>query len=92
MDEIVELSDAQYLMNMSIGGDTWALYGCVVGHPNFPNGSYVFVSTPKSFDEQTGMLVTMSGRKYHIISYASAKEEVVKQIKNDIAKCGYEVH
>ena len=88
---MIELHNAHYQMDLGCGGDVWTLFGTVVNHPNFTDGSSIHVSTPVAFNLDTDELTTSSGRNYKIISYQN-REKVIKQIQNDIAAGGYEVH
>lgn len=89
---MVELHEAQYLMDMGFGRDYWRLGGKAVGHPNFPDWDEVFVSTPVSLDPENLILTTASGRVYKIVSFGGKQEEIIAQIKLDIANRGYEAH
>ncbi len=88
---MIILEKAEYAMNLGCGSDIWRLSGKVYGHPNFQDGSFVFVSTPTTFNEATNEMTTASGRQYVIQSYVD-RAKVIEQIKEDIANKGYELH
>lgn len=50
------------------------------------------MSTPVSLDAENLILTTASGRVYKIMSFRGNQEEVIAQIKLDIANRGYESH
>jgi hypothetical protein len=72
-------------------GDTWMLYGQVFNHPNYPSGSYIYVSTPKEFvNENT--IRTFSGRVYALVNPDGNREKIHKEIQEVIEKGGYSRH
>lgn len=61
------------------------LYGVAPAHPYKPSEGTVYPSVPASFDEDTDIMTTVSGRKYHINNYKDDKrDEVVAFIKKCI--------
>jgi hypothetical protein len=81
-----EIFDFRYLMELRGGGDVWRPFG------NTPTMGQRYLSTPVEFDEDNDILTTASGSVYKIQSYAVNREEVIAQIKKDIANGGCEVH
>ena len=51
--DVINLENWHYSVVMGGGTDSWRLTGEVYGHPKFPPGHRVFVSTPKMFDQKT---------------------------------------
>jgi len=87
-DQII-LQDPRFSMNMHGGfkNDIWALRGFVYDHPTVGNGT-VFVSTPKSYDQETKILVTYSGRRYLLIDpSAETEDEIFKVIERGAYSC-----
>lgn len=76
---------------MGIGGYIWALHGRCTGHPKIPNGQLIKLSTPKALDasDTDPILTTSSGNQYKIVSFRDNREEVLKQIREDIENDGY---
>lgn len=87
----IELYEAQYQMQLRGGGDIWRLNGRVFNHPKFENGAYIQPSAPVSFDEDTETFKTASGNSYRIMSYIGNSEAIRKQIREDVARGGYEI-
>lgn len=89
---MIELYEAQYCHELSCGGDPWRIYGRVFGHEDIKDGTYMYPSTPKSFDETTLIFTTASGRLYKIMSFHMDKDKFIEQIKKDILNGGFEIH
>lgn len=89
--EPVKLFDAQFRMQFGPGskGDTWMLYGQVWGHPRFPDGDSVHISTPVSYDKETKLLSTVSGRTYRLIEPSAKVEQEIVEV---IERGGYSTH
>lgn len=91
MDDIIEIFDFCYRMDLGCGSDLWRYQGIVSHHPVLQGGS-VRPSAPVFFDEATMVLTTASGRRYRIMSFLGKQEEIVAQIRSDIANKGFEIH
>ena len=63
------------------------LWGKTVGHPQNPDGRYVYVSPPILFHEHTRTLMTASGREYKLGTFGGADEaEHLAYIFKDIQR------
>lgn len=61
---IAMLDGWSVITNMSGGGDYLAISGTVWDHPNFRNGEWVIPGTFASFDVDTMIGVSISGRQW----------------------------
>ena len=89
----IQICEFSYFMEMSCGSknDCWRYRGLALNHPEY-NSGYICPSPPVEFDEERCLLRTKSGNLYEIIGFFGKKEEVVNQIKKDIANGGFEYH
>lgn len=85
-----QIQDFRYVVEMGCGLDMWRPCGHVLNHPNFPDGHFVYTSTPVELDEQNLKFTTASGRVYQIVSFSDDQTKVLDQIKKDIANKGSE--
>lgn len=85
----VELHDYRFATQMGCDLDLWCLGGRVYGHPNYRDGSHVFVSTPKAFDRLNSLLMTASGREYRLVNPAGNAEDTWDEIEFTIERGGY---
>lgn len=84
---MITIENFRYLIDMSCAGDSWRACGNVYDHPDRKNGEFIFISTPKSFDENSRVITTFSGKQYKINSFAECdSEKWVNEIKKQIAK------
>lgn len=82
---IKEIFNVRYQMDMGCGLDVWRIVGEY-------NGKDILPSIPVSFDTMADIFETASGSKYHIATYACAKDSFSKQIVTDIVNKSYERH
>ena len=87
-DDEVLLEDWHYMVDMSIGGDTWRLSGKAWNHPNFTSGMLICVSTPKFLDREKRIVITASGRNYRLGNCSGNEDEQFKYIREDIDRKG----
>lgn len=74
---------------MGCGFDVWKPCGFVYNHPNFPDDSFVYTSTPVAYDKETKILTTKSGRIYQIVKFDGGIADYwEKEIFEDIARGG----
>ncbi len=94
MKNYVKLHDWRFSMNMGCNLDIWMLGGKVYKHPNYPDGSFVHVSTPTKIEETSdGIFVTgASGRVYKLGTCAVNLDEGLAEIRECITKGGYTQH
>lgn len=85
---VITLEEWAYRVHMEGGfqKDTWRLTGKVYGHPNFPPGHIVHVSTPKKLDGR--LVTTFSGRIYELGYCEGNEKEQLKYIQEDIERDG----
>lgn len=86
--DLVSLEDWHYAVEFGCGSDSWRLYGQVFGHPNQPDGRYIFTSTPTALDETQMLLTTASGRVYRLGACARNLQEQLQHIRDDITRGG----
>lgn len=85
--DMIIIENFRYMMDMSCGGDSWRACGNVYNHPDRKDGEFIFISTPKEFDEQSCTVTTFSGKKYHIASFSEDdSERWINEIKKEIQK------
>lgn len=89
--DLVELHDWRYSMNMGCMVDYWMLGGVVVNHPDYDDYSYVYVSSPKSFNDNM-IVVTASGRRYKLMECGGNLKEQIGFINESINNGGYSRH
>lgn len=87
--ETINLINYRFLVHMQTGGDTWCLSGKVYGHPNYCNGEFVYISTPKYFNEEKMTVTTCSGRTYKLECPADDPEKIHQEIRDVIKMGGY---
>ncbi len=88
---VVEIEDWRYMVDMGCNLDLWVLSGDVYGHPMFPNGSHICVSTPKKLDRNEMAVTTASGRIYHLGNCDGNLLEQLQYIEDDITNKGTQV-
>jgi len=88
--EPIQIFDLCYRMDMGCGYDVWRYQGYAPGHPTIVTG-IVRPSPPASFDEETLILKTVSGRVYKVMSFDGNQQEIIEQIKSDIAGGGFKL-
>lgn len=78
----------RHAVNMSVGGDVWTLYGMVFDHPEFENGSYIWLSRITSFDKEK-MVVETLNTTYHLGHCADGNlEKQIQYIEEALKKNG----
>jgi hypothetical protein len=85
--KIILLKNWAYRVNMGPwNDDRWGLTGEAYGHPRFPDGEIVTTSTPKAFDRESMVVITLSGSIYMLGDCGGNLEEQIQHIVKDVKR------
>ena len=77
-----QLYNARFQIEFGCGKDTWRIHGNCPERSKSIDNDVVMPSTPKSFDPETNIMLTISGSIYEIVSYENKNRFI-----EDISKC-----
>lgn len=86
MEDIKNLYDVRYQMDIGGGFDVWRIHGTL------EDGQMRMTSSPIQYDRENAILTTHTGSRYKIQSFIGEAEKTIAQIEKDIAKGGYETY